>query len=80
MEKVNKQSYTTDKRFTGKRPCSNSSSDLSKCSGPKENKHSGQVKRYLVVDSGKNLNWGEFFYCDSCADIDRKNGFKLKEI
>jgi hypothetical protein len=39
--------------------------------------HSGDVKRYRVVDPTNHQDWGHYWYCDEAVEEDKRRGFNL---
>ncbi|MBN2030154.1 response regulator [bacterium] len=50
------------------------------CESTYTTQHKGPVKKYLVTDPSSEIEYGQFYYCEHCANMDRERGLIVKCI
>ena len=51
-----------------------------RCESTYTTQHQGPVKKYLVTDPSSEIEYGQFHYCEQCANMDRERGLIVKWI
>ena len=48
------------------------------CESTYTNHHKGTVKKYVVYDPLSEIEYGQFYYCEYCANLDLERGLIVK--